>query len=70
MVLGLGYGQKIDLWSLGAILAELHTGYVLFQNDSLATMLARCARDRAQIARALRCREGGCARPLFAQSQP
>jgi len=41
VVLGLGYGQKIDLWSLGAILAELHTGYVLFQNDSLATMLAR-----------------------------
>uniref|UniRef100_A0A0D3JS64 Protein kinase domain-containing protein n=1 Tax=Emiliania huxleyi (strain CCMP1516) TaxID=280463 RepID=A0A0D3JS64_EMIH1 len=41
VVLGLGYGQKIDLWSLGAILGELHTGYVLFQNDSLATMLAR-----------------------------
>jgi len=28
---------------MGGVLAELHTGYVLFQNDSLATMLARIA---------------------------
>ena len=28
-------------WSLGCILAELWTGRVLFQNDSLATLLAR-----------------------------
>ena len=41
VILGLPYEQKIDLWSLGAILAELHTGYVLFQNDSVPTMLAR-----------------------------
>ena len=41
MILGLPYDQKIDLWSLGAILAELLTGYVLFQNDSLPSMLAR-----------------------------
>lgn len=40
-MLGLPYDTKIDLWSLGAIIAELHTGYVLFQNDSLAAMLAR-----------------------------
>jgi serine/threonine protein kinase len=26
---------------VGAVLAELHTGYVLFQNDSVASMLAR-----------------------------
>jgi serine/threonine protein kinase len=31
VILGLAYGQKIDLWSLGCILAELSTGYVLFQ---------------------------------------
>jgi hypothetical protein len=31
VVLGLVYGQKIDLWSLGCILAELSTGYLLFR---------------------------------------
>ncbi|KAI5082818.1 hypothetical protein GOP47_0002561 [Adiantum capillus-veneris] len=41
VILGLPYDQKIDIWSLGCILAELCTGNVLFQNDSLATMLAR-----------------------------
>eukprot|EP00245_Coleochaete_scutata_P012461 TRINITY_DN4830_c0_g1_i1.p1 TRINITY_DN4830_c0_g1~~TRINITY_DN4830_c0_g1_i1.p1 ORF type:complete len:790 (+),score=191.31 TRINITY_DN4830_c0_g1_i1:335-2371(+) len=41
VILGLPYGQKIDIWSLGCILAELCSGNVLFQNDSLATLLAR-----------------------------
>ncbi|KOO23743.1 protein kinase domain-containing protein [Chrysochromulina tobinii] len=41
VILGLQYDGKIDIWSLGAILAELLTGYVLFQNDSVASMLAR-----------------------------
>ena len=41
VILGLPYGQKIDLWSLGCILAELFTGQVLFVNDTLATLLAR-----------------------------
>ncbi|XP_042041815.1 uncharacterized protein LOC121787206 isoform X1 [Salvia splendens] len=41
VILGLPYGKKIDLWSLGCILAELCTGNVLFQNDSPATLLAR-----------------------------
>ena len=41
VILGLPYDQKIDLWSLGAILAELLTGYVLFQNDSVPSMLSR-----------------------------
>lgn len=41
VILGLPYDQKIDLWSLGAILAELLTGYVLFQNESVPSMLAR-----------------------------
>eukprot|EP00897_Mesotaenium_endlicherianum_P006178 jgi/Mesen1/5589/ME000281S04648 len=41
VILGLPYGQQIDIWSLGCILAELCSGQVLFQNDSLATLLAR-----------------------------
>lgn len=41
VVLGCKYDQRIDIWSIGGVLAELYTGYVLFQNDSLASMLAR-----------------------------
>mmetsp|Transcript_24378 Transcript_24378/g.38333 ORF Transcript_24378/g.38333 Transcript_24378/m.38333 type:complete len:206 (+) Transcript_24378:226-843(+) len=41
VILGLPYDQQIDMWSLGCILAELWTGKVLFQNDSLSTLLAR-----------------------------
>ena len=29
------------MWSLGCILAELYTGYVLFQNDSVQGLLSR-----------------------------
>jgi serine/threonine protein kinase len=31
VILGLPYDQKIDVWSLGCILAELFSGMVLFQ---------------------------------------
>jgi len=41
VILGLPYGRKIDIWSIGCILAELFTGQVLFLNDTLATLLAR-----------------------------
>ncbi|KZV40303.1 hypothetical protein F511_18032 [Dorcoceras hygrometricum] len=41
VILGLPYDKKIDIWSLGCILAELCTGNVLFQNDSAGTLLAR-----------------------------
>ncbi|KAK9803910.1 hypothetical protein WJX72_004019 [[Myrmecia] bisecta] len=41
VILGLPYDQKIDVWSFGCILAELLSGVVLFQNESLATLLAR-----------------------------
>lgn len=41
VILGHHYDQKIDLWSLGCILAELWTGKVIFQNDSIVTLLAK-----------------------------
>lgn len=41
VILGMPYDARIDIWSIGAVLAELHTGYVLFQNDSVPTMLSR-----------------------------
>ncbi|KAF8111329.1 hypothetical protein N665_0076s0306 [Sinapis alba] len=41
VILGLPYDKKIDVWSLGCILAELCTGNVLFQNDSPASLLAK-----------------------------
>lgn len=41
VMLGLPYDQKIDIWSLGCIIAELWTGFVLFQNDSVQSLLAR-----------------------------
>ena len=42
VILGcLPYDQKVDLWSLGCIVAELWTGSVLFLNDSSQSLLAR-----------------------------
>jgi hypothetical protein len=41
VILGLPYGCKIDIWSLGCILAELWTGRVMFHNESVPTLLAK-----------------------------
>lgn len=41
VILGQSYDQKIDVWSLGCILAELYAGDVLFPNDSVVMILAR-----------------------------
>ncbi|KAK3165874.1 hypothetical protein QOZ80_1AG0038830 [Eleusine coracana subsp. coracana] len=41
VILGLPYDQRIDIWSLGCILAELFTGEVLFPNEPVSTMLAQ-----------------------------
>jgi serine/threonine protein kinase len=41
VVLGLPYDGKIDVWSLGCVVAEMLTGEVTFQNDSIVSMLSR-----------------------------
>ncbi|KAI3721054.1 hypothetical protein L2E82_32057 [Cichorium intybus] len=41
VIIGLPYDQRVDLWSLGCILAELSSGDVLFPNDALVFLLAR-----------------------------
>ena len=41
VIMGCNYDYKIDMWSLGCILAELYTGNVLFQSDSVQALLAR-----------------------------
>jgi len=41
VVLGLPYDGRIDVWSCGCVLAEMFTGDVTFQNDSIVSMLSR-----------------------------
>ena len=41
VVLGIGYDEKIDVWSVGCILAELWTKNILFYNINIQGMLAR-----------------------------
>ncbi|KAE8726784.1 Kinase superfamily protein isoform 3 [Hibiscus syriacus] len=41
VILGLPYDQKVDLWSLGCILAEICSGEVLFPNDAVVMILTR-----------------------------
>ncbi|KAH8078111.1 protein kinase [Aureococcus anophagefferens] len=53
VVLGLDYDAGVDVWSLGCVLAEVWGGYVLLQNDSVATMLARLQGILGPIPRAM-----------------
>lgn len=34
VLLGRTYGYQIDMWSLGCLLVELHTGYPLFNGKN------------------------------------
>ncbi|KAI5632986.1 protein kinase domain-containing protein [Phthorimaea operculella] len=40
VILGLQYGTAIDMWSMGCILAELHTGFPIFPGENEAEQLA------------------------------
>ncbi|KAL0587461.1 hypothetical protein ABG067_002757 [Albugo candida] len=40
VILGLSYDQKVDVWSLGCVLAELFLDDVLFNNESEESLLA------------------------------
>jgi serine/threonine protein kinase len=41
IILGLPYDQKIDIWSLGCIFAELYTGEVSLNVDLLNSIFVR-----------------------------
>ncbi len=41
VILGYEYNEKIDIWSVGCILAELWTKNVLFYNVNIQGMIAR-----------------------------
>lgn len=40
VILGLSYGTQVDVWSLGCMLIELHTGYPLFAGKDEAHQIA------------------------------
>ncbi|CEL99750.1 unnamed protein product [Vitrella brassicaformis CCMP3155] len=41
VILGCPYDRKVDVWSLGCIIAELWTGEVLLRNEGVPSMMAR-----------------------------
>jgi len=41
VILGLPYDSKIDVWSLGCVVAEMYTNQVTFLNNSIVSMLSR-----------------------------
>ena len=43
VIVGAPYDQRVDVWSLGCILAELHSGQVLFKSESVSGLLAQMA---------------------------
>ena len=41
VILGCPYDEKIDIWSVGCIVAELFTGRMMFENESVPALLAK-----------------------------
>lgn len=61
VILGVDYHMAIDMWSLGCILVELHTGYPIFpgenEQDQLACMMEVLGvPDRGLLERSTRCK--------------
>lgn len=40
IILGVKYNMAIDMWSLGCILAEMHTGFPIFPGENEQEQLA------------------------------
>lgn len=53
IILGIPYSTQIDMWSLGCVLAEIHTGLPLFpgddEKDQLACIMEVCSRPPDMI---------------------
>jgi serine/threonine protein kinase len=62
VVLGLPYDGKIDVWSLGCVVAEMYTGDVTFQNDSIVSMLSRIEAFRGSFPRHMIAQGRQCSR--------
>ena len=56
VIVGAPYDQRVDVWSLGCILAELHSGQVLFKSESVSGLLAQMAGLLGPFPEALRLR--------------
>lgn len=67
VVLGLPYDGKIDIWSLGCVVAEMYTGEVTFQNDSIVSMLSRIEAISGAFPRHL-IAQGRCSGRFFTKS--
>lgn len=67
VILGLPYGGKIDIWSMGCVIAEMYTGEVTFQNDSELSLLSRIEAICGRFPRHMIAKDGNCHR-LFTDS--
>ena len=62
VIIGAKYSQKVDVWSLGCILAELVSRQILFRSNSVPALLARMVSirgpfDKKFLARGMQSRE-------------